>query len=70
MTIGVDERSNSLIVYASTTLYEQVRMLVEELDTNAGGGRHLATEVITLERISPTAMVTGTDRDHGAERRG
>jgi type II secretory pathway component GspD/PulD (secretin) len=57
MTIGVDERSNSLIVYASTTLYEQVRMLVEELDTVAGAAAaDEATEVITLERISPTAM--------------
>lgn len=57
MTIGVDERSNSLIVYASTTLYEQVRTLVEELDAVAGAAAaDEATEVITLERISPTAM--------------
>jgi len=57
MTIGVDPRSNSLIVSASTTLYEQVRALVEELDAVVGEvAADEATEVIALERISPTAM--------------
>jgi type II secretory pathway component GspD/PulD (secretin) len=56
MTIGVDARSNSLIVYASESLYEEVRMLVEELDTVAGAVEGEATEVITLKGVSPEAM--------------
>lgn len=56
MTIGVDERSNSLIVSASDKLFQQVRDLVEELDMVALESTDDSTEVITLKGLNPEAM--------------
>ena len=56
MTIGVDERSNSLIVFATQSTYEEVRILVEELDSIAGVADDEDYQVITLKDLSPEAM--------------
>ena len=56
MTVGIDARSNSLIVFASQTTYEEVRALVEELDTGAGLADDEEMEVITLKGLNPEAM--------------
>lgn len=56
MTVGVDARSNSLIVFASQATYEEVVMLVEELDSIAGVADDEATEVVTLSNLNPEAM--------------
>ncbi len=58
MTVGVDARSNSLIVFASESTYEEVKMLVEELDSIAGVADDEATEVVTLDKYDPQAMKT------------
>ena len=56
LTVGIDARSNSLIVFASQSTYEEVRLLVEELDTIAGVADDESTQVITLKGLNPEAM--------------
>ncbi len=60
MTIGVDAKSNSLILFASQSTYEEVRMLVEELDSIAGVAEEATTEVVKVtgnaETIKSTLM--------------
>ena len=56
MTIGTDSRSNSLIVFASQTTYEEVQALVEELDAVAGAADDEETQVVTLKGLNPEAM--------------
>lgn len=56
MTVGVDSRSNSVIVFASQSLYEEVRVLVEELDSIAGAADDEAMQVVTLKGLNPEAM--------------
>jgi type II secretory pathway component GspD/PulD (secretin) len=55
MSVGVDERTNSLIVSASDPLFAEVEILVKQLDTpsNANGE---TTQVVTLRRSKPQAM--------------
>jgi type II secretory pathway component GspD/PulD (secretin) len=48
MTVGVDLRSNSLIVSAPEALYEEVRAMVEELDI-ASTQKDEVVEVVSLE---------------------
>ncbi len=48
MTIGIDANSNSLIVFASQPTYEEVRTLVEELDSIAGVAEEATTEVVKI----------------------
>lgn len=55
MTIGVDSRSNNLIVVAPETLFEEVRQLVEEIDQAAAQSTQ-AVKVVTLERTSVPAL--------------
>ncbi len=56
MTVGVDARSNSLIVFASQSVHEEVAMLVEELDSIASVADDEATEMVTLSNLNPEAM--------------
>jgi hypothetical protein len=51
MTIGVDTRSNNLIVVAPETLFEEVKQLVEDIDRSAGESTQ-AVKVVTLERTN------------------
>ncbi|MHB8902040.1 MAG: secretin N-terminal domain-containing protein, partial [Thermoguttaceae bacterium] len=55
MTVGIDERSNSLIVFASQQTFEEVQLLVEELDSIAGVAEDEATQVVTING-NPEAM--------------
>ncbi|MGQ9576261.1 MAG: secretin N-terminal domain-containing protein [Thermoguttaceae bacterium] len=55
MSIGVDVRTNSLIVAAPDSLFQEVKMLVEELDFAASDTTE-AVEVVTLQRTSPQAV--------------
>jgi type II secretory pathway component GspD/PulD (secretin) len=56
MTIGVDERTSTLIVSASDTLFKQVQALVTSLDTAAFEAKK-TIRVVPLERTS-SALVT------------
>jgi type II secretory pathway component GspD/PulD (secretin) len=55
MTIGVDSRSNNLIVVAPETLFEEVKQLVEDIDRSAGESTQ-AVKIVTLERTSVPAL--------------
>ncbi len=55
LSIGIDERSNSLIVLASEPLFEEVRNLVESLDC-ASDEDDEVVEVVTLRESNPAAV--------------
>ncbi len=55
MSVGVDARTNSLIVAAPDNLFEEVRQLVEQLDV-AAGDQNQTVHVVTLHRSSPSAV--------------
>ncbi|MEM1304306.1 MAG: secretin N-terminal domain-containing protein, partial [Planctomycetota bacterium] len=55
MTIGVDERSNSLVVKAPDPLFEEVRLLVKQLDEEGLETPRL-TRVVSLEHSNAEAV--------------
>jgi type II secretory pathway component GspD/PulD (secretin) len=55
MTIGVDDRTNSLIVAAPNAMFEEVRELVETLD-QATSESNTAVRVVTLKRGNPSTV--------------
>ena len=55
ISIGVDARTNSLIVAAPEALFQEVRQLVDQLDV-AAGDQNQTVRVVTLRRTSPTAV--------------
>jgi type II secretory pathway component GspD/PulD (secretin) len=55
MTIGIDERSNSLVVRSSEPLFEDVKTLVEQLD-RAGVERPVSTRVVSLRNTGSEAL--------------
>lgn len=64
MTLGVDARSNALIVTAPDPLYQEVKVLVTQLDHAAEANRDESMKVVTIKQANPqliqravTAMV-------------
>jgi type II secretory pathway component GspD/PulD (secretin) len=55
MSIGIDERSNSLVVRASDPLFEQVEALVKQLDEE-GLEKPQATQVVRLKGTNSAAL--------------
>lgn len=55
MTIGIDQRSNSLVVRSSEPLFEDVKTLVEQLD-RAGVERPVSTRVVSLRNTGSEAL--------------
>jgi len=55
MSIGVDARTNSLVVAAPDSLFQEVKELVQELD-QAALDTAQTLQVVTLERTSPQAV--------------
>ena len=58
MSIGVDVRTNSLIISAPEKLLSEVRQLVEQLDQKAATDSEETTQVVTLQRASPESVRT------------
>ncbi|MGQ9604814.1 MAG: secretin N-terminal domain-containing protein [Thermogutta sp.] len=56
MSIGVDSRTNSLIVSAPEKLLKEVQQLVEQLDQRAETESEEATQVVTLQRANPESI--------------
>lgn len=56
MTLGVDERSRSLIVRSSEPLFEEVRALVEQIDQESLS-EPTATRVVSLRNTSSDALM-------------
>jgi hypothetical protein len=55
LTIGVDDRSNSLVVSASDALFNEVKLLVDEIDQPAAED-NVTTRVVTLRNANPQAV--------------
>ncbi len=55
MSIGVDSRNNSLVVAASDPLFNEVKLLVEQLDQPSDSSRE-TTRVVTLKRTNPDSV--------------
>jgi len=55
MSLGVDTRTNSLIVAAPDALFEEVKQLVGQLDL-AAGDQNQTVRVVTLHQTSSTAV--------------
>lgn len=56
MSIGVDVRTNSLIVSAPEKLLNEVKQLVEQLDQKAVTESEETTQVVTLQKASPESV--------------
>jgi hypothetical protein len=55
ISIGVDARTNTLVVTATDPLYEEVKELVQKLDV-AAGSQDETVRVVTLHRTSASAV--------------
>lgn len=55
MSIGVDERSNSLVIVAPDQLFSEVQELVRQLDQEDLGATQ-AVRIVSLDRSNPTAV--------------
>lgn len=53
ITIGVDARSNSLIVSAPEPLFQEIKAMVEQLDEAADSNRDEAMKIVTLKSANP-----------------
>ena len=68
LSIGVDERTNSLVVSCPEPLYEQIRRLVEELDKQASQSNR-TVRVVRVNNVDPELLqraveaITGQRRD-------
>jgi type II secretory pathway component GspD/PulD (secretin) len=75
VTIGVDSRTNSLLVVAPRELLQEIKQLVEELDL-AAGDQDKAMRVVPLHGVTPEAVeqalsaVAGDLAQFGARRSG
>ncbi|MFH1266249.1 MAG: secretin N-terminal domain-containing protein, partial [Planctomycetota bacterium] len=56
MSLGVDARTNSLIVYAPESLFQEVKEFVEGLDEAAMGSSNQAVEIVSLKRSNAEAV--------------
>ena len=56
MSIGVDARSNSLVVVAPDALFQEVKALVDEIDKKAVVESNEAMEIVTLHRSNSTSV--------------
>jgi type II/III secretion system protein len=68
MTVGVDARTNSLVVSAPDNLFSEVRLLVEQLDTIDTGSNE-TMKVVTLKRSNPSAVQTALQQIVGEQLR-
>lgn len=55
MSIGVDERSNSLVVSCSESMYREITRLVEALD-NAANDVDRTVKIVALQNSTPSAV--------------
>jgi type II secretory pathway component GspD/PulD (secretin) len=55
MSIGVDQRTNSLVVAAIDPLFEEVKQLVEQLDVSSAD-QNQTVKVVTLHKASPDTI--------------
>jgi type II secretory pathway component GspD/PulD (secretin) len=56
ITIGVDTRSNSLIVSAPEPVFQEIKTLVEQLDAAAESNRDDTMKIVTLKSANPALV--------------
>jgi type II secretory pathway component GspD/PulD (secretin) len=55
-SIGVDERSNSLLVYCSKSLYEDITKLVEYMEEQAVPSPNKTVQIVNVQGIDPSLV--------------
>ena len=66
LTVGVDARSNSLIVSAPDPLFDEIKDLVEQLDEEATSANEV-TKVVTVNKANPDAIQKALSSLFGAQ---
>jgi general secretion pathway protein D len=64
LSIGVDERSNTLLVMSNETLYKQINTLVQELDKEAAGYVK-SVKVVQIKGVDPNVVQQAIDMFQG-----
>ncbi len=64
LSIGVDERSNTLLVMSNETLYKQINTLVQELDKEAAGYVR-SVKVVQIKGVDPNVVQQAIDMFQG-----
>jgi type II secretion system protein D len=66
LSIGVDERSNTLLVMSNETLYKQINTLVQELDKEAAGYVK-SVKVVQIKGVDPNVVQQAIDMFQGRQ---
>ena len=56
MSVGVDERTNSLVVLASETLFREVKALVDQLDSTTATNGAEVVRIVPIQGIDPALL--------------
>jgi len=64
-SIGVDERSNSLLVYCSKSLYEDITKLVEYMEEQAVPSPNKTVQIVNVQGIDPALVQQAIDAIQG-----
>lgn len=64
LSVGIDEKTNSLILSCSTILYEDIKHLVEELDRAAGDAKQ-SIKIVNIKGIDPSLVQQAIDAIQG-----
>jgi hypothetical protein len=65
LSIGVDERSNSLLLFCSQALYEDIGKLVDYLELSAKPTSTKTVKVISVKGIDPALVQQAVDAIQG-----
>jgi type II secretory pathway component GspD/PulD (secretin) len=64
LAVGVDNTTNSLVVQCPTTLYNDVKKLVDDLDTAAGDNK-MVVKIVSVKDIDPAIVQQAVDAISG-----
>src|SRR5262249_6690050 len=67
LSLGVDDRTNSLVLLCTETLYKEVKSLVEELDGGTPSGGTEVVRVVPIKGIDPTLVQQMVDAMQGRD---
>jgi type II secretory pathway component GspD/PulD (secretin) len=67
MSLGVDDRTNSLVVLSTETLYKEVKALVEQLDGAGASGGTETVRIVPIKGIDPTLVQNLVDAMQGRD---
>ena len=64
LSVGVDERTNSIALSCNAMLYEDVRKLIDQLDKSAGDSKQ-AVKIVSIEGLDPQLVRQALDAIQG-----